>query len=126
MVALSGGVFWMGSNNNYPEEGPSRQVQVDPFRIDPSPVTNRAFAAFVEATGYLTLAERPLDPATYPGADPAMLRPGSSLFVGAPGPVPLTDAYLLHAGEPSFEHVVSVVIVNTLHVAQIVPLITLA
>jgi hypothetical protein len=42
------------------------------------------------------------------------------------GFLPLTDAYLLHAGEPSFEHVVSVVIVNSLHVAQIVPLVTLA
>ena len=40
--------------------------------------------------------------------------------------VPLTDAYILHNGEPSFEHVVSVVIVNSAHVAQIVPLVTLA
>lgn len=40
--------------------------------------------------------------------------------------VPLTDAYLLHSGEPSFEHVVSVVIVNSAHIAQIVPLVTLA
>jgi len=40
--------------------------------------------------------------------------------------VPLTDAYILHSGEPPFEHVVSVVIVNGAHVAQIVPLITLA
>lgn len=40
--------------------------------------------------------------------------------------LPLTDAYLLHAGEPPFEHVVSVVIVNTAHVTQIVPLVTLA
>ncbi|MGH2445088.1 MAG: hypothetical protein ACRDGD_03515 [Candidatus Limnocylindria bacterium] len=40
--------------------------------------------------------------------------------------LPMTDAYLLHAGEPSFEHVVSVVIVNTAHMTQIVPLITLA
>lgn len=40
--------------------------------------------------------------------------------------LPLTDAYLLHAGEPSFEHVVSVVIVNTAHVTQIAPLVTLA
>jgi hypothetical protein len=40
--------------------------------------------------------------------------------------LPLTDAYLLHAGEPSFEHVVSVVLVNTTHIAQIVPLVTLA
>ena len=42
------------------------------------------------------------------------------------GFLPLTDAYLLHSGDPPFEHVVSVVIVNTLHVAQVVPLVTLA
>ena len=40
--------------------------------------------------------------------------------------IPLTDAYILHSGEPPFEHVVSVAIVNTAHLAQIVPLVTLA
>ena len=40
--------------------------------------------------------------------------------------VPLTDAYILHSGEPPFEHVVSVVIVNSAHVAQMIPLVTLA
>ena len=40
--------------------------------------------------------------------------------------LPLTDAYTLHNGEPPFEHVVSVVIVNGAHVAQLVPLVTLA
>ncbi len=40
--------------------------------------------------------------------------------------IPLTDAYILHSGEPPFEHVVSVVIVNSAHVAQIVPLVSLA
>jgi hypothetical protein len=40
--------------------------------------------------------------------------------------LPLTDAYILHNGEPPFEHVVSVVLVNTAHVGQIVPLVTLA
>lgn len=40
--------------------------------------------------------------------------------------LPLTEAHLLHSGEPPFEHVVSVVIVNTAHVAQITPLVTLA
>lgn len=40
--------------------------------------------------------------------------------------LPLTDAYILHNGEPPFEHVVSVVIVNAAHVAQLVPLVTLA
>lgn len=42
------------------------------------------------------------------------------------GFLPLTDAYFLRNGEPSFEHVVSVVIVNSVHVSQIVPLVTLA
>jgi hypothetical protein len=40
--------------------------------------------------------------------------------------IPLTDAYILHTAEPPFEHVVSVAIVNSAHVAQIVPLVTLA
>ena len=40
--------------------------------------------------------------------------------------VPLTDAYILHNGEPPFEHVVSVVIINSAHVSQIVPLVSLA
>jgi hypothetical protein len=40
--------------------------------------------------------------------------------------IPLTDAYILHEGEPPFEHVVSVAIVNTAHISQIVPLMALA
>ncbi|MGI8999658.1 MAG: hypothetical protein ACR2GO_08125 [Candidatus Limnocylindria bacterium] len=40
--------------------------------------------------------------------------------------VPLTAAYILHNGEAPFEHVVSVVIVNSAHVARIAPLISLA
>lgn len=40
--------------------------------------------------------------------------------------LPMTDAYLLYTGDPSFEHVVSVVIVNTSHVSQIAALVTLA
>jgi hypothetical protein len=40
--------------------------------------------------------------------------------------LPLTDAHVLHNGEPPFEHVVSVALVNTAHIAQIVPLVALA
>jgi hypothetical protein len=47
-------------------------------------------------------------------------------LVRTPGFLPLTDAYLLHADDPPFEHVVSVVIVNGAHVSNIVPLVTLA
>ena len=56
-----------------------------------------------------------------PGAEP-----GPDFLATAPHFLPLTEAYLLHNGEPPFEHVVSVVIVNTAHVTQLVPLVTLA
>ncbi|MGH2456081.1 MAG: hypothetical protein ACRDHD_07475 [Candidatus Limnocylindria bacterium] len=52
--------------------------------------------------------------------------PGLDLLLRGPRFMPLTEAYILHNGEPPFEHVVSVVILNTAHVAQIVPLVTLA
>lgn len=51
---------------------------------------------------------------------------GPHLLRGAGRFLPLTDAHILHAGEPPFEHVVSVVIINADHVTQIVPLISLA
>ena len=54
-------------------------------------MTNAAFAEFVEATGYTTLAERPLDPAQYPGARPEMLAPGSLVFRMSEGPVDTSD-----------------------------------
>jgi hypothetical protein len=47
-------------------------------------------------------------------------------LVRSPGFLPLTDAYLLHAGEPPFEHVVSVALVNAAHISKIVPLVSLA
>ena len=51
---------------------------------------------------------------------------GDQVLDGSRRFLPLTDAYILHNGEPPFEHVVSVVIVNTAHITQIVPLVTLA
>jgi hypothetical protein len=56
-----------------------------------------------------------------PGAEP-----GPDLLLHGPHFLPLTEAYILHNGHPPFEHVVSVVIVNTSHVTQMVPLVTLA
>jgi sulfatase modifying factor 1 len=93
MIRLGGGTFWMGSSDHYPEEGPARRVHVDPFEIDAAPVTNRDFAAFVAETGHVTLAEQAPDAALYPGADPAMLRAGSSLFVRPDRPTPPTDPF---------------------------------
>src|SRR6478609_8671767 len=76
-IDLPGGLFTMGSDAHYPEESPAHRVRVDGFAIDAYPVTNRQFAAFVAATRYTTVAERPLDPAAYPGAPAANLQPGS-------------------------------------------------
>ena len=80
MVRLPGGVFQMGSDSFYPEERPARAIRVDPFWIDATPVTNGAFARFVEATGHVTLAETPPDPKDYPGMAPEMARAGSLVF----------------------------------------------
>jgi len=93
MRRISGGTFWMGSDKHYPEEGPTRQVAVDSFWLDETPVTNRQFARFVEATGHITQAEIAPDPALYPGADPALLQPGSSLFNRPPRPVPPSNPF---------------------------------
>ncbi|CUR60794.1 conserved hypothetical protein [metagenome] len=88
-VSLPGGTFTMGSNDHYPEEAPTHRVRVDAFAIDTTQVTNEQYAAFVEATGYVTVAERALDPADYPGAPPENLEPGSMVFTPTRAPVDL-------------------------------------
>src|SRR5271170_2493099 len=80
MVLIAGGSFRMGSEAHYPEERPAHGVTVDSFLIDRYAVTNADFAAFIAATGYVTFAERPLDPTLYPGAKPELLKPGSAVF----------------------------------------------
>jgi formylglycine-generating enzyme len=86
-----GGTFHMGSAAFYPEEAPVHPVELDGFWVDRHPVTVREFRAFVEATGYVTVAERPLDPAAYPDADPELLVSGSLVFQKAPQRVRLAD-----------------------------------
>ena len=80
MIRIPGGTFLMGSDTHYAEERPAHRVQVGAFWMDATTVTNEQFAAFVAATGYVTVAERPLDPAQYPGARPGMLVPGALVF----------------------------------------------
>jgi formylglycine-generating enzyme len=80
MVYIAGGTFTMGSDRHYPEEAPAHAVSVDSFLIDKYPVTNADFAAFVEDTGYVTMAERAPDVSLYPGADPSLLMPASVVF----------------------------------------------
>lgn len=91
MRLIPGGTFLMGSDTHYPEERPARQVRVDAFHIDETPVTNAQFAAFVAATGYQSFAERTPDPSLYPGILPEMIKPGSLLFVPPAGPVNFND-----------------------------------
>lgn len=91
LVNLPAGKFRMGSTSFYPEEAPIHTVNVDAFSIERHPVTNAQFAEFVNATGYITIAERPIDPALCPGADPAELQPGAMVFCPTPGPVDLRD-----------------------------------
>jgi sulfatase modifying factor 1 len=88
---VPGGDFLMGSEDFYPEEGPVIKTTVDGFWIDEYPVTVADFRGFVEATGYVTVAERPLDPAEFPYADPDLLVPGSLVFHKTDGPVNLRD-----------------------------------
>ena len=88
-VWIAGGRFRMGSDQHYPEEAPVHRVSVDGFSITATAVTNRQYTAFVDATDYRTIAERPLDPADYPGAPAENLVPGSLVFTMTPGPVDL-------------------------------------
>ncbi|MCP1842384.1 sulfatase modifying factor 1 [Bradyrhizobium sp. USDA 4524] len=80
MVWIPGGTFRMGSDHHYPEEAPAHRASVDGFWIDRTPVTNAQFREFVRETGHITVAERPPDPAQYPGALPHMLYAGSLVF----------------------------------------------
>jgi formylglycine-generating enzyme len=80
MVWIVGGTFYMGSDHHYPEEAPMHPVLVDGFWMDATPVTNREFQRFVDATGYITAAEVPPRIEDYPGAKPDALFAGSLVF----------------------------------------------
>ena len=81
----------MGSADFYVEERPVHEVTVEGFWMDRDAVTNEQFARFVEAAGYVTLAERELNPADFPGAPPENLVPGSMVFRKSQGPVDLRN-----------------------------------
>jgi formylglycine-generating enzyme len=101
MVWIPGGEFKMGSTDPLarPDESPVHRVRVDGFWMDQTEVTNAQFAAFVAATGYKTVAERPVDweelkkqaaPGT-PKPDDALLQPGSLVFTPPDHPVDLRN-----------------------------------
>ncbi|MCI0920373.1 formylglycine-generating enzyme family protein [Sphingobacterium rhinopitheci] len=79
MIFIKGGVFAMGSDL-YADTKPLRNIELSDFWMDEHEVTNAQFAQFVEETGYVTLAERSLDPKDFPGVDTVLLRPSSAVF----------------------------------------------
>jgi formylglycine-generating enzyme required for sulfatase activity len=99
MVWIPGGEFTMGSTDPLarPDEAPVHRVRVDGFWMDATEVTNAQFAAFVKATGYKTVAERPVDweelkkqlPEGTPKPADEMLLPGSLVFTPPDHPVDL-------------------------------------
>jgi sulfatase modifying factor 1 len=91
MIWITGASFRMGSDCHYAEEAPAHRVTVAGFCIDSTPVTNREFRKFVNATGYVTLAEIKPDAKDYPGALPHMLKAGSLVFTPPRHPVDLRD-----------------------------------
>ncbi|MEO0414977.1 MAG: formylglycine-generating enzyme family protein, partial [Verrucomicrobiota bacterium] len=72
MVLIPGGKFMMGGDagemdgdsDSHQTAYPIHPVEIDPFWIDETEVTNAQFKAFVDATGYKTFAEKPLPAAT--------------------------------------------------------------
>jgi formylglycine-generating enzyme len=91
MRRIARGEFTMGSLRFYPEEAPLSRVRVGDFWIDETPVTNAQFAAFIAATGHVTLAEIAPDPKDYPGMLPGMDRAGSLVFRKSDVPVGTND-----------------------------------
>ncbi|WP_242046224.1 MULTISPECIES: SUMF1/EgtB/PvdO family nonheme iron enzyme [Calothrix] len=92
MVMIPGGTFTMGSDNSgYIEELSAQEVKVSSFCIDKYEVTNSQFAEFVKATGYVTVAERPLSKEQFPDLPDEQRLPGSLVFaIVQPGAKPLS------------------------------------
>lgn len=90
MVLISGGSFVMGSKA-FEDAMPVHHVSVRSFWMDEHEVTNAQFAAFVRATGYMTVAERELNPKDFPGVPADKLVPGAAVFTPPPHHVSLND-----------------------------------
>jgi formylglycine-generating enzyme required for sulfatase activity len=99
MVWIPGGEFTMGTDSSlgWPDEKPAHRVRVRGFWMDQTDVTNAQFRAFVEATGHVTTAEKPVDAAEImrqlpPNSLPPSqdnLRPSALVFTPTSGPVPI-------------------------------------
>lgn len=101
MVWIPGGEFLMGTEDNesYEHEHPAHRVKVDGFWMDETEVTNEQFKVFVNATNYVTVAERTPDweelraqlPPDTPKPADSLLVPGALVFTPPDGPVMLND-----------------------------------
>jgi len=114
MVWIPGGEFSMGAADPTgidlndvgmhatTDSRPVHRVYVDAFWMDATEVTNAQFAAFVKATGYVTVAERVPRAEDLPTVPPESLAAGSAVFTAPGHPVPLNDylqwwSYVKHA-----------------------------
>jgi len=103
MMWIPGGEFSMGAANPPDmndvgmsatrDSRPIHRVYVDGFFMDATDVTNEQFAAFVKATGYITVAERRPRAEDFPGAPPENLVAGSVVFSPPSHPVPLDNHF---------------------------------
>lgn len=101
MVLIPSGKLNMGGDNDQasPNEFPKHQVEINTFWMDQTEVTNSEFEKFINATGYVTVAERPiiweemqkdLPPGT-PKPPDSLLQPGALVFHQTTQPVPLDN-----------------------------------
>lgn len=93
MAWIPGGTYQMGADA-FTDAQPVHTVTVDGFWMDKHEVTNAEFARFVQATHYVTVAERPLNPKDYPGVPAEKLVPGSAVFTPTTQKVSLENPLL--------------------------------
>ena len=102
MVWIPGGEFSMGAAEPpamdevgmkaTTDSRPIHRVDVDGFWMDATEVTNAQFAAFVKATGYVTVAEKAPRPEDFPGVPRDKLVAGSVIFTPPDHAVPLDNS----------------------------------
>ena len=85
MTLIPGGSYRIGASAQLPEEQPSRRLRFSPFCLERTEVSNDRFAAFVAATGYVTVAERPLSIEQFPELQTSERAPGALVFQPVPG-----------------------------------------
>ena len=101
MVLIPKGILEMGGDNDQADanEFPKHKVAIDSFLLDEAEVTNAQFKTFVNVTGYVTIAERPLNweelkkqlPPDTPKPADSLLQPGALVFHSTETPVPLDN-----------------------------------